>query len=59
VMLVAVLTHVPNGWIHTSTGGGWEYPVFLVMASLAHILIGDGAFAVRGPGEAAERILGS
>ena len=48
VMLVAMLTHVANGWTHTSPGGGWEYPAFLMMASLAHMLIGDGALALRG-----------
>lgn len=47
VMLVAMLTHVPNGWLHTSAGGGWEYPAFLIVASLVHGLVGDGAWAVR------------
>jgi putative oxidoreductase len=47
VLLVASWTHFPNGWLHTSQGGGWEYPVFLVFASLAYGLIGDGVFAVR------------
>ena len=47
VMLVAAWTHVPNGWLHTSEGGGWEYPVFLIFASIAHTLIGDGRFALR------------
>lgn len=47
VMLVAAWTHVPNGWLHTSPGGGWEYPAFLVVASLAYGLIGDGAYALR------------
>lgn len=47
VMAVALMTHLPNGWVHTSTGGGWEYPLFLIVASIAHALIGDGAFATR------------
>lgn len=46
VMLVAAATHVTNGWVHTSPGGGWEYPAFLAVASLAHFLAGDGALAV-------------
>lgn len=50
VLLVAAWVHLPNGWAHTNTGGGWEYPVFLAVASLAHGLLGDGAFAaVRRP----------
>ena len=47
IMLVATWTHLPNGWVHTSEGGGWEYPMFLVLASVAHVLIGDGRFAIR------------
>jgi putative oxidoreductase len=47
VLLVASWVHAPNGWLHTSTGGGWEYPLFLAVASLAHWLIGDGAYALR------------
>lgn len=48
IMVGATATHVPNGWLFTSTGGGWEYPVFLIAASVAHFLIGDGAYAVVG-----------
>ena len=47
ILLVATWTHLPNGWVHTNEGGGWEFPVFLVFASLAHILIGDGKYAIR------------
>lgn len=47
VMAAAAYVHAGNGWVHTSTGGGWEYPVFLLAASLALSLMGDGAFALR------------
>ena len=47
VMAAAAWVHVPNGWVHTSPGGGWEYPVFLVVASVALWLIGDGAWSLR------------
>lgn len=47
VMAVAAWVHVPNGWVHTSTGGGWEYPVFLMAASIALWLLGDGAAAIK------------
>jgi len=47
VMAVAASVHVPNGWVHTSAGGGWEYPVFLIAASVALWLLGDGARALR------------
>lgn len=47
VMAVAAWVHVPNGWVHTSPGGGWEYPVFLIAASIALWLLGDGTGARR------------
>lgn len=47
VMAVAAWVHAPNGWVHTSAGGGWEYPVFLIAASIALWLLGDGAAALR------------
>lgn len=43
VMAVAAWVHASNGWVHTSPGGGWEYPVFLTVASVALWLMGDGA----------------
>lgn len=50
VMAVAAWVHGPNGWVHTSPGGGWEYPVFLTVALLVLWLAGDGAFAWRRSG---------
>ena len=47
VMAVAASVHFGNGWVHTSPNGGWEYPVFLIVASLSLWLLGDGAFAAR------------
>ncbi|QDL54971.1 DoxX family protein [Rhodoferax aquaticus] len=47
VMAVAASVHFGNGWVHTSPNGGWEYPVFLTIASLALWLLGDGAAALR------------
>lgn len=47
IMAVATWVHIPNGWVHTSQGGGWEYPAFLIVASLALWLIGDGSWTLR------------
>ncbi len=47
VLLAAAKVHLPNGWVFTAPGGGWEYPVFLAVASVVQWLIGDGAFALR------------
>ena len=47
VMAVATWVHIPNGMIFSNANGGWEYPVFLIVASLVHALIGDGALALK------------
>jgi putative oxidoreductase len=47
VMAVAASVHFNNGWVHTSAGGGWEYPVFLTFALIALWLAGDGAHSLR------------
>ena len=50
ILLGATAIHAGNGWVFTSANGGWEYPLFLLAASLAHVLMGDGAFALRSAG---------
>lgn len=47
ILFTAAWVHFPNGWVFTSTGGGWEYPVFLAVASIVHIIIGDGEYRLR------------
>jgi putative oxidoreductase len=47
VLLGALAIHAPNGWLFNVPNGGWEYPAFLAVAALAHVLAGDGAFAVK------------
>lgn len=47
VLLGAAWVHLPNGWVFNAAGGGWEYPMFLAVASVALWLLGDGALAAR------------
>ena len=47
ILLGALAIHAPNGWLFNVPNGGWEYPAFLAVAALAHVLAGDGAFAVK------------
>lgn len=47
VMLAAASVHIHNGWVFNAPGGGWEYPAFLAVASVALWLVGDGALAIR------------
>lgn len=46
ILAGAASVHLTNGWVFTNTNGGWEYPIFLIVASCAHILIGDGVLAM-------------
>jgi putative oxidoreductase len=50
VLLGALAIHAPNGWVFNAPNGGWEYPAFLALAAIAHVLIRDGAFAARSIG---------
>ena len=45
VLIGAASVHLGNGWLFSSANGGWEYPVYLIVAALSQSLIGDGAFA--------------
>jgi putative oxidoreductase len=52
VVIGATWVHWKNGWLFTNGGGGWEYPLFLVVATAAQALLGDGAFALSRPAPA-------
>ena len=47
VLAVSTWVHLPNGLIFSNANGGWEYPVFLIIASMVHALVGDGALALK------------
>ena len=56
IMLGVLKVHAGNGWLFTSAQGGWEYPAFLALATVAHVLSGDGAFAMRRQAAGLKRI---
>ena len=47
ILFGALWIHAGNGWVFSSANGGWEYPAFLIVASIGHVLLGDGAYALR------------
>jgi putative oxidoreductase len=47
ILFGAIWVHAGNGWVFSNAGGGWEYPLFLAGASLAHVLLGDGRLALK------------
>jgi putative oxidoreductase len=46
ILAGATWAHAGNGWVFSAPNGGWEYPAFLIVASLAQALLGDGRFAL-------------
>ena len=48
-ILGALTVHWGNGWVFSSEGGGWEFPLFWAITNLSIALLGSGAFAVRLP----------
>ncbi|HVL36475.1 MAG TPA: DoxX family protein [Burkholderiales bacterium] len=46
ILAGAAWAHAGNGWVFSAPNGGWEYPLFLIAASLAVALLGDGRYAL-------------
>ena len=46
ILAGALWVHSGNGWVFSGANGGWEYPLYLVVLSVAQILLGEGAFAL-------------
>jgi len=46
ILVGALWVHSGNGWVFSSAGGGWEYPLYLIVLSGAQVLLGEGAFAL-------------
>jgi putative oxidoreductase len=42
-----IWAHGGNGWVFTAPNGGWEYPLYLIVLSVAQFLLGDGSYALR------------
>ncbi len=42
-----LFAHAGNGWVFTAPGGGWEYPLYLLVLSVVQALLGEGAFALK------------
>ncbi|MCQ4160496.1 DoxX family protein [Roseomonas sp. GC11] len=46
ILIGAALQHTGNGWVFSAKGGGWEFPVFWIVAMLVQAGLGAGAHAV-------------
>ena len=55
ILLGAAWAHSGNGWVFSSQGGGWEFPVFWAVTLLVQALLGDGAYALKPAAQYARR----
>lgn len=46
ILAGAVIPHWANGWVFSAPNGGWEYPAFLIAATISLALLGNGKFAI-------------
>jgi putative oxidoreductase len=46
ILAGATWVHLGNGWVFSAPGGGWEYPLYLIVLCVAQALLGDGAYAL-------------
>jgi putative oxidoreductase len=58
VLAGALWVHAGNGWVFSNAGGGWEYPLYLIVLSAAQALLGEGAFALGKSKAGTERLVG-
>ncbi len=49
VALGATWAHLGAGWVFSNEGGGYEYPLFLAVASAVQFLLGPGALRLQVP----------
>lgn len=49
ILLGATWVHSGNGWAFSSSGGGWEFPLFWAAVQLAVAMLGSGAYALQLP----------
>ena len=58
ILVGAFWVHSGNGWVFSNAGGGWEYPLYLIVLSGAQVLLGHGAFALTGKDALARHLIG-
>lgn len=46
ILLGALYVHLGNGWVFSNEGGGWEYPLYLVVLAVVQVLFGAGALSL-------------
>ena len=57
ILVGALWAHAGNGWVFSNAGGGWEYPLYLIVLSGAQVLLGEGAFALSRSSASRQRVV--
>ncbi|MFT5084517.1 MAG: putative oxidoreductase [Lentisphaeria bacterium] len=47
ILVGAAWAHLGNGWVFSNQGGGWEFPVLLIVLAVVVAIQGSGSFALR------------
>ena len=48
ILLGSILfVHGDKGWVFSNQGGGWEYPLFLMMATISQWFLGNGSYSLQ------------
>ena len=47
ILIGALWAHSANGWVFSNKGGGWEFPLFLIVIAIAVAISGNGPIALR------------
>lgn len=46
ILIGATVFHLPQGWVFSAPGGGWEFPAFWTVALIVQAGLGSGAWAL-------------
>ncbi|MGK0271914.1 MAG: putative oxidoreductase [Cocleimonas sp.] len=47
ILAGAAWAHLGNGWVFSNQGGGWEFPVVLIVLAVIVVIQGAGSFAIK------------
>jgi len=47
ILIGAAWVHLGNGWLFSNEGGGWEFPVLLIVLAVIVAIQGAGSLAIR------------
>ena len=56
VLFGATWVHWQFGWLFTNQGGGWEYPLVLILMTVALYFLGEGKFSLSAQLTADEKV---